>query len=146
VDEIEPPPVALNPERWQDCSEYLHGIRLFDAGYYWESHEAWEGVWKASPRTGAEEHLLRGLAQLAAGVLKVRQGKARTTHVFVEKCTARFERVRELGGTPFAGLDLEKLLEQISELDAQADTMPFDPSLPVEILMRPLPVVPRVAS
>jgi hypothetical protein len=141
VGEVEPPPVALVPDRWAECPEYLLGFRLFDAGYYWEAHEAWEGVWKASPRAGAEENLLRGLAQFAAGALKVRQDKARTTHVFAKKCTARFERAMELGGSPFAGLDLEELIRRVAQFDAAADAMPFDPAEPVEVLMEPLPVV-----
>ena len=142
VDEIEPPPVALVPSSWRECPEYLHGIRLFNAGYYWEAHEAFEGVWKASPRTGAEEHLLRGLAQFAAGALKVRQGKSRTTHVFVEKCTARFASARELAGSPFAGMDLERLIDLAHTFAAAADAMPYDPELPVEVLMGPLPIAP----
>ncbi len=142
VGEIEPPAIALEPARWRECPEYLHGIRLFDAGYYWEAHEAWEGVWKASPRTGAEEHLLRGLAQFAAGALKVRQGKARTTHVFVEKCTARFATARDLAGSPFAGMDLDELIALAHAFDGEADSMGFDPALPVEVLMGPLPIAP----
>jgi hypothetical protein len=40
-------PDVPDPERWEACREYLRGVDLFNAGYWWESHEAWEGVSRA---------------------------------------------------------------------------------------------------
>jgi predicted metal-dependent hydrolase len=44
------------------------GIRLFDAGRYWEAHEAWEEVWMHD-RRGPESGFYKGLIQVAAGCL-----------------------------------------------------------------------------
>ena len=48
----------------QDWADFEEGIRLFNKGEYWESHEAWEFVWKRCeepPRV-----FFQALIQLAA--------------------------------------------------------------------------------
>jgi len=32
----------IEPERWRECRPYLYGFDLFNAGFHWESHVAWE--------------------------------------------------------------------------------------------------------
>lgn len=62
---------------WQSLTEhglFQHGRRLFNAGYYWEAHEAWEGVWIAAGRTGLVADYVKGLIKLAAAGVKVREG------------------------------------------------------------------------
>jgi len=68
-----PSPEAFDPARWRDCRPYLAGIDLFNRGYYWEAHEAWESVWHACGRKGAAADLLRGLIKLAGAGFKVRE-------------------------------------------------------------------------
>jgi uncharacterized protein len=47
----------------------LHrGIELFNAGEYWEAHEAWEGDWMPD-RKGPDSGFYKGLIQIAAGCL-----------------------------------------------------------------------------
>ncbi len=57
--------------------DWDYGLELFRAGYYWEAHEAWEGLWKQAE--GLEAQRLRGMIQLAAALLKVRQKNPRGT-------------------------------------------------------------------
>ena len=45
-------PPAIDPPRWRESRAYLRGLDLFNAGYYWEAHEVWEGLWKAAGRRG----------------------------------------------------------------------------------------------
>jgi predicted metal-dependent hydrolase len=52
-----------------------YGLDLFNNGYYWEAHEAWERLWQAAPRDSAHSQLLQGLIALAAAGVKVRQGQ-----------------------------------------------------------------------
>ena len=68
-------PAALDPDRWQACRPYLYGIDLFNHGYYWEAHEAWEGLWHGCGRAGPAADLLKGLIRLAAAGVKVREGR-----------------------------------------------------------------------
>ena len=44
------------------------GIDLFNAGHYWEAHEAWEGDWMPD-RKGPDSGFYKGLIQVAAGCL-----------------------------------------------------------------------------
>lgn len=50
--------------------EFLWGVDLFNHGYYWEAHEAWEGVWHAFGRSGSDADYLKGLIKLAAAGVK----------------------------------------------------------------------------
>ena len=50
----------------------LEGARLFNAGEYWEAHEAWEVPWNAAKASGdpAEASYVQGLILLAAALHK----------------------------------------------------------------------------
>jgi predicted metal-dependent hydrolase len=71
------PPAAPDPEGWRACGDYLYGIDLFNSGYFWEAHEAWEGLWVACGRRGATATFLQALINLAAAGFKARWGNAR---------------------------------------------------------------------
>ena len=60
-----------------DPAESLRwGIDLFDQGYPWEAHEAWEPLWFAAERSSKERSLFKGLILLAAASVKIREGKS----------------------------------------------------------------------
>jgi hypothetical protein len=65
---------APDPERWRECHDWLYGVDLYNHGYWWEAHEAWEGPWLALPGARPERGLLKGLIQIAAGHLKLLAG------------------------------------------------------------------------
>jgi len=44
------------------------GVDLFNAGRYWEAHEAWEREWTPD-RKGSDSGFYKGLIQVAAGCL-----------------------------------------------------------------------------
>ena len=54
---------------------WLYALDLFNGGWYWEAHEAWEAVWNALGRTTPEARFVQGLIHLAAAAVKVREGK-----------------------------------------------------------------------
>lgn len=56
---------------WRTLSDWLFGVDLFNAFYFWEAHESWEGLWSAQPRTSLPARLLQGLIQIAAALLKI---------------------------------------------------------------------------
>jgi len=58
----------LPPEEWPREPAYLEGIALFNAGKFWESHEAWEKIWLQVDGTHSE--FMQGLIQSAAALLK----------------------------------------------------------------------------
>lgn len=52
------------------------GIDLFNAGRYWEAHEAWEEAWTPD-RHGPDRGFYKGLIQIAAGCLHYRRRNRR---------------------------------------------------------------------
>jgi hypothetical protein len=68
-------PSKVESERWRQCRPYLYGIDLFNGGYCWESHVAWESLWMACGRTGVVADFLKGLIKLAAAGVKTLEGR-----------------------------------------------------------------------
>jgi predicted metal-dependent hydrolase len=56
-------------------SRWLYALDLFNEGFYWEAHEAWESFWNALGRTTPEAQFVQGLIHLAAAGVKIREGK-----------------------------------------------------------------------
>src|ERR1700720_4709703 len=61
---VEPMPVAAEASLGSDV--FLWGLDLFNHGYYWEAHEAWEGLWQVVDRGGPSRMLFKGLILLSA--------------------------------------------------------------------------------
>lgn len=59
-----------------DPDAFAWGMDLFNQGYYWEAHEAWEALWRIARRGTADHDLLQGLILLAATGVKLREGKS----------------------------------------------------------------------
>ena len=113
------PKFRIGPDRWEACQPYLYGIDLFNLGYYWEAHEAWEGLWHACGRSGRTADFLKGLIALAAAGVKLREGRERGVCQHAARAQALFEQVAgELGAaeTHYLGLDLKVLARFASEL------------------------------
>ena len=77
---VEPIPVAAEASLTSDA--FLWGLDLFNHGYYWEAHEAWEGLWQVADRGGPLRTLFKGLILLSAAGVKIRERKnaAATRH------------------------------------------------------------------
>ena len=58
------------PRDWSSCEPYLEGVDLFNRGFFWEAHEAWETVWLAAGPGTTVGRFLQGLIQAAAALLK----------------------------------------------------------------------------
>ncbi|BBM86871.1 hypothetical protein UABAM_05271 [Candidatus Uabimicrobium amorphum] len=68
----------LDPDNWQQNKDYLYGIDLYHHFYFWESHEAWEGLWNAYGRETIPGKFMQGLIQNAAAQIKLH--KKQLTH------------------------------------------------------------------
>jgi uncharacterized protein len=112
---------------WPTRLPFLRGIELFDAGYYWEAHEAWEGLWNAAGRQGAVADFLKALIQFAVVGVKVREGR-------LDGAKTHAARAAELlrGPDPAAGFDMAALIAHAEELAAEPPPMPPEPRRPVE--------------
>lgn len=63
-----------DPRAWRTLDDWLAGVDRFNAFYFWEAHESWEGLWAAAPRDSAPARTLQGLIQVAAALLKIHVG------------------------------------------------------------------------
>jgi hypothetical protein len=115
----EPDPVHLAAERWRDNRDYLFGVDLYNHGYLWEAHEAWEGLWHAAKRDPVQAEHLQGLIQCAAACLKARMGQPRGVERLTELGTARLERVARASGGAFMGIDLDELVAAMRAFAAE---------------------------
>jgi len=131
--EAELPGREVQPSAWAECRSYLRGIDLFNHGYYWEAHEAWESVWHAAGRAGATADFLKGLIKLAAALVKAREGRRdgvarhaiRASELFAMVLAAREP------STKFMGLDVQELGERARLLAQRPDEFVQTSSAPV---------------
>jgi hypothetical protein len=97
----EPRATVVDPEAWADCAIYLRGVELFNAGYWWESHEAFEALWRGAG-AGPTASFFQGLIQVAAAELKREMGNERAAGALYGRGLARLGAV----GSPFLGVDV----------------------------------------
>ncbi|TWT34250.1 DUF309 domain-containing protein [Blastopirellula retiformator] len=119
----ETPPIDC-PIDLRRCESFLRGIDLFNAGYYWEAHEAWEAIWHAQKRAGESAAQIQGLIKLAAAGVKAREGSA----VGVARHAARaIELLDDSEGRPLPIqlAELRRLAQDAAaQPDAYLDTLP----------------------
>jgi hypothetical protein len=102
------PPAYLPAERWRENRAYLRGVDLYNHGYLWEAHEAWEELWQiAKGEDPLYAELLQGLIQCAAACLKARAGEPAGLAKLGAIGAGRLERVARARGPAYLGLDLE---------------------------------------
>ncbi|MER8440411.1 DUF309 domain-containing protein [Mesorhizobium sp. M1312] len=77
------------------------GIDLFNHGYYWEAHEAWEPLWHAAQQSAQHRQFFKGLILLAAAGVKIREGKRVAAARHAARAAALFRRVALLPSRPF---------------------------------------------
>ena len=137
-------PEAPDPARWRECGDYLYGIDLFNHGFYWEAHEAWEGLWHAFGRRGVTANYVQALINFAAAGFKARWGNVRGVRANAQTAARLFaSAARQLGPDSgrYMGLDVRALLLWTTGLaehptvahgtDTEADAVPF------EFMLRP---------
>jgi hypothetical protein len=108
------------------------GARLFNAGEYWEAHEAWEVPWNAAKASGdaVEANYVQGLILLAAAIHKRRHyGNLEGGRRNYDKALRRLEGI----GNEYAaqdGIDLEGLK---LEVGAALEDERLRPQLPLTL-------------
>lgn len=111
-------------DSWEDCLAYLWGIDLYHAGFYWEAHEAWEGVWHAAGRQGVLADFLKGLIRLAAAGVKAREGRADGIRRHAARAGELFARVGSDWEHPdFRGQSLSQLRRLAASMAADAESL-----------------------
>jgi hypothetical protein len=70
----EPGAMPLTKDGWAENEDFLFGVDLFNAGYFWEAHLFWERLWAVAAE-GEDRTFLQSIIQTAAACLKARQGE-----------------------------------------------------------------------
>ena len=102
----------LPPERWQENKDYLYGVDLYNFAYWWEAHEAWEGLWHQAEDT--YRLFLQGLIQVSAALIKYHMRMLRPLRTL---STAGRDKLRQVvaecddASGNYMGLDLPAFLE-----------------------------------
>lgn len=118
----EPP----DPNQWRRCRLYLRGIDLFNFGYYWEAHEAWETLWHAAGRSGTTATFLKGLIALAAMGVKAREGRTRGVRQHAARGRTLLAAVQDLlpaNQREFMGLHIPALLEALNPVEQNPEAL-----------------------
>ncbi|MBK1699056.1 DUF309 domain-containing protein [Rhodovibrio salinarum] len=116
--EVTGPP---DPDAWRSTPAFLWGIDLFNAGYAWEAHEAWEDLWRAADRPEAAE-LLHGLIKLAAAGVKAGVGNTRGVARHATAAAELFAQLAAQGHDRLFGLDPHALARAAQAWAEQPDT------------------------
>lgn len=129
---------AGDTANWADLEVYAWAIDLFNHGYYWEAHEAWESIWHLVGRTGEAGDFLKALIKLAAAGVKAHEGNLVGIHRHARRAAEIF------AGLPDGTLgqlnvgDLQRASERVSKTSA---AQPLDepqapkPALNVQLRM-----------
>ena len=68
-------PLLVATEALRSSDAFLWGLDLFNHGYYWEAHEAWDGLWQVADRDNPLSMLFKSLILLSAAGVKIRERK-----------------------------------------------------------------------
>src|SRR5215470_15849829 len=120
------PHTPWSPQEWRQLDDWRYGVDLFNRFYFWEAHEAWEGLWATAAAGRPPALLLQGLIQIAAALLKTHMhvvAGARTLSTEGLNKVARAARTQRT----LLGLELEDIVERFTEFFAPLD----DNRLPV---------------
>jgi len=135
------PPIV--DDDWSRSAAYLRGIDLFNEGYYWEAHEAWE-------RRGPTADLLKALIKLAAAGVKVREAQPGGVSTHAARASALFTEVERQTGPEHLGLRLGELARIARNLAGRppTDTSGRDVAVAVvfDFRLEPRSIKPRSPS
>jgi len=70
-------------------TEAMHGLRLFNAGEYFEAHEALESAWRDEP--GPIRELYQGILQVAVTYLHIQRGNYDGAIKVAARCKTKLE-------------------------------------------------------
>jgi uncharacterized protein len=119
--------LPIQGDAWAESTAYRRGVQLFNAGYYWEAHEAWESLWHAHGRHGPTATVLKGLIKLAAAGVKIREGRITGAQTHLRRAAEHFADAMADAGRRQLGLDLATWIEHAK---ATASSPPKDPGPP----------------
>jgi len=93
----EPAAHPLTEDGWAENEDFLFGVDLFNAGYFWEAHTFWERLWAFEETPPEIRRFLRAIIQTAAACLKVRQRQTAGARKLLDRAGLENLEPRKLG-------------------------------------------------
>jgi hypothetical protein len=97
---------------------WLYALDLFNAGFYWEAHEAWEAFWHVFGRTSPQAQFIQGLIHLAAAAVKIREGKPAGVARHAQRARELLGDLKSAPSGATLGLARESISAVVTEIDA----------------------------
>lgn len=121
---------------WRTLRDWLLGVDLFNAFFFWEAHESWESLWAAKPRASVPARMLQGLIQIAAALLKIHLGSVPGATSLSRDGLDKMSDAAASAPT-LLGLDLRAMVAQFHHYFrplSQRTLPPLDASVPLVLL------------
>ncbi len=96
----------------KERTEFLYGLDLFNHGYWWESHEAFEALWLELGRISPDAQFFQGLILLAGALIK---DKTRQ-HAIARKMMDQARPKLFTGQEPPVPIEVGPLWEQVQDV------------------------------
>jgi 8-oxo-dGTP diphosphatase len=111
-----PPEVPpWSPGPWEEDDAFRHAVDLFAHHYWWEAHEAWEGLWHRTDPAGPHHALFQGLIQAAAALLRRHLGDPGSAARLAEASVVKLLRAGALGGPVVHGVAVETFAASLGQ-------------------------------
>jgi len=118
--EPEPGAAAFDARSWQPSIAYRYAIDLFNHDYFWEAHEALEGLLSETDRRSSTGRFLSSLVQLSAAMLK----DSPSSHPGAQRLMERALRGLPHGAQVFMGVDVAALVRDVRAVASGERTDP----------------------
>lgn len=128
--QIEEPAEPFDASDWKASTSYLYGVDLYNFAFYWEAHEAWEGIWKTTARKDTPGLYLQGLIQTSAALIKRYQGILGGMESLSRAGLYKLRSVAEVYPW-YCGLEMGEYIERMAHIFAVPDRSrwPADPRI-----------------
>ena len=134
---------ALTAENWAENRNFLIAVDFFNLGYYWEAHDEFDRLLRASDAESLAGRFLKGLVKMSAAGMKVREHSIHGVRRHAASAGEVFADVAaEAGSDHFCGLELTSLqfaADRASQLRYQRDLPPGKPIRVFPFLLQPNP-------
>jgi len=122
-------PVFVPQAKWQNQSYYLYGIDLFNDDKYWEAHEVWGAVLKATKGFDDDQTLFfQALIQFSAARLHSHCDRWRQAKFQAGRAIQKFQTLSH-SHQIFMGLDLTGAISKLNKLLTDAPGKPTENQL-----------------
>lgn len=88
---------------------FLDGVRLFNQGHFFETHEVWEDIWRSAP--AEERDFYQGMIHLTVALYQAGRANWGAAHSQLRRAAKRLERYEPNRGE----LDVRGLRDSVAE-------------------------------